>query len=421
MATIPRDPSLDSTLALAREGYRFVTNHCERLSSDLFETRLLGRRTICLRGDEAARVFYDTGRFARHGALPGRILKVLFGQGGVQGLDDEAHQRRKRMLMSLMDPGSVDELARLTDEEWSARLDDWERGDGLVLMDEVGQILCRAVCRWAGVPVVESQVRRRTRDLHALFEDAVAVGPRYWHGRLVRSGAEQGVAALVERVRDGRLAVGEGRALHTISTYRDPGGRLLDPRVAAVEVLNILRPTVAVDRFITFAALALHEYPQWRDRLRAGDEDLEPFVQEVRRFYPFFPFVGARTRTAFDWNGYHFPRGRRTILDLYGTDHHPDIWERPDEFRPERFRTWDRSAYNFIPQGGGDHYANHRCAGEWITIALMKTAVTALTRRMRYRVPQQDLRIDLRTMPALPASGFVIADVERTADVRQAA
>ena len=32
--------------------------------------------------------------------------------------------------------------------------------------------------------------------------------------------------------------------------------------MAAVELLNVLRPTVAVDRFIVFAALALHRHPE---------------------------------------------------------------------------------------------------------------------------------------------------------------
>jgi fatty-acid peroxygenase len=76
---------------------------------------------------------------------------------------------------------------------------------------------------------------------------------------------------------------------------------------------------VAVDRFITFAALALHGQPEWRSRLRGGGaREVDLFVQEVRRFYPFFPMVGPRVRTAFDWQGVHFPRGRRVLLDLYG-------------------------------------------------------------------------------------------------------
>jgi fatty-acid peroxygenase len=40
-------------------------------------------------------------------------------------------------------------------------------------------------------------------------------------------------------------------------------------------------------------------------------------------FAPFFPAVAARVRRDFDWKGYRLPRGRRVLLDLYGTDYDP--------------------------------------------------------------------------------------------------
>jgi fatty-acid peroxygenase len=86
-------------------------------------------------------------------------------------------------------------------------------------------------------------------------------------------------------------------------------------------------------------------------------------------------------------------------------------------FRPERFRRWDGSAFNFIPQGGGDHHDNRRCPGEWITIELMKRAVHLLTTATSYDVPEQDLSVDLTRMPTGPKSRFVISNVRR---VRQA-
>ena len=140
-----------------------------------------------------------------------------------------------------------------------------------------------------------------------------------------------------------------------------------------------------------------------------GCDHCELFVQEVRRFYPFFPFVVARVRQAFDWQGYHFPKRRKVILDLYGTNQDARWWEQPEAFRPERFRHWDESPFAFIPQGGGEHQQDHRCAGEWITIELMKVALSFLTRSMTYDVPEQNLRISLSRMPAIPKSRFVIS------------
>lgn len=216
---------------------------------------------------------------------------------------------------------------------------------------------------------------------------------------------------MIEATRSGELSPPSESVLHVIASYRALDGELLDAKVAAIELINVLRPTVAVARFVTFAALAMHAYPETRDSLRDGTVAAEHFIQEVRRFYPFFPFVAGRVMNPFSWRGHHFPEGRLALLDLYGTNRDPRSWDEPERFRPERFRDWKGDAFTLIPQGGGDHHSGHRCPGEWITIALTKSAVEFLTFGIAYEVPEQDLRVRLSRMPAIPESGFRISNV----------
>jgi fatty-acid peroxygenase len=342
-------------------------------------------------------------------------MRTVTGVGGLLGLDGRDHRDRKGMFMSIMTPSAVRHLGQLFADEWQARLPTWEHLRRVVLYPEVGRMLTRAVCAWVGVPLAESAVARRTTDLHAMITSAAAVGPRHWQGRLARRRAERWLGEIVERTRAGTLPAPPGSALAAVATHRDPQGRLLPRRIAAVELLNLLRPTVAVGRYVVFCALALNDHPGWRREVRAGEEVTESFVQEVRRYYPFFPVAAARVRRPFDWQGHHFPRGRRVLLDLYGTNHHPDLWPEPERFRPQRFANWRGDPYAFVPQGGGEFLGGHRCAGEWLTIELMKRAVTALTSTMRYEVPPQNLALDLGRMPTLPPSGFVLTNVRRTA------
>ncbi len=430
--SIPRLKSPDSTLAFLRDGYDFIGCRADRLGTDVFRTRLLLRPVICMRGPEAARLFYDRGRFQRHGATPDRFKATLFGRGGVQGLDGEAHEARKAMFMALMTPPGIQDLAERYVAAWRVALEAWTAGAGIVLFPEVERLLCRAVCDWAGVPLPAGQLDRRTRELSAMIDGAGGVGPRHWRGRIARRHAESWLSDLVRRVRGGELEVPEGSPLHLVAFHRDPGQGLLAVRVAAVEVLNLLRPVVAIARYVAFIAHALATHPSEAERIRQGDgedgeggeggagpggkrpsagDGLEAFVQEVRRLYPFFPMVAAKTTEAFDWQGHHFPAGRRVLLDLYGTDHDARAWPEPDAFRPERFREREPSEFDLIPQGGGDHYRNHRCAGEWITIRLMKESLRLLARGMTYRVPEQDLGIDRSRIPAIPASRMVLADI----------
>jgi len=410
---MPHERAPDSSLGVLLEGYAFIGKRARRHRSDVFAARLMLEDTICMTGAEAAELFYDERRFQRVGAAPGLLKKTLFGEGGVQGLDDPDHGHRKQLFMSLMTTENIDRLRELTSQRWDASIERMELSPQTVLLDEARAILFRTVCDWSGVPVQESEVPRRIEELGDLIESPGSVGPRHWKGRLSRRSAERWAASLVRRVRAGDLSVRPADALGVVAQHRDLTGHLLDERIAAVELLNILRPTVAVAYYVAFLALALQSYSDSRRRLRVGEVDPEWFVQEVRRFYPFFPFVAARVREEFEWRGYRFPAGTRVLLDLYGTNRDPRSWEQPHAFRPERFRDWPGNPFSLIPQGGGDPATGHRCPGEWITIELMKVALAALSSSIRYDIPPQDLRVSLSRMPARPSSGFVIANVRR--------
>ena len=413
MTEIPKDKLPDSSLSLLGDGYEFISKRCERLQSDVFRTRLMLKPAVCMRGYEAARLFYDQTRFQRQGATPGLLRNVLFGRGGVQGLDNEAHVRRKAMFMSMMTEESVENLAKRFENNWLKSLSKWTRQKRVVLFDESHEILTRAVCSWAEVPLQPEEVEERTRQFARMIDDSGSVGPGHFRGRLARKRAEKWIGKIIRDVRSGRLKPSENCALDAVAHYRGPEGGTLDTQTAAVELINFLRPTVAIGRYIVFAALALNQHPEWRTRVAGNDADLENFVQEVRRISPFFPFVAAITRYDFTWRDYDFPADTRTLLDLYGTNRDPGIWREPDKFDPERFKGREVDAFSLIPQGGGDHHHNHRCAGEWITIELMKKAVRLMTAAMDYEVPKQDLSVSLSRMPAIPKSRFVMSSVKQ--------
>ena len=411
---VPQAPGFDNTVALLNEGYRFIGNRCDALGSDIFSTRLLMQRVVCVRGEQAARMFYQPGRFTRRRAIPPTALGLLQGAGSAQMLDGEMHEVRKAMMMSLQTPDSRARLVALAESEWRARLERWPRQRRVVLIQEAQAVLCRAACAWAGVPLanVEEEVLR-TAEFSAMIEGAGAVGPRNWMGLSLRRHTEAWARAHIEAVRMGR-EVDPNSPLAVIAFHLDADGEVLSTDHAATELINVLRPVVAVARYIVFGALAMHEFPEWRPRLQGGDPaSLEMFVQEVRRYYPFFPAVGGRALEAFEWQGLRFDKGDWVLLDMYGTNRHPGTWSDGEAFRPGRFEGWQDSGFGLIPQGGGDYAHGHRCPGEMLTIELTKSALRVLAADIDYDVPQQDLAISLTHMPALPASGFVIEGMRK--------
>jgi len=412
MSDIPRESTLDDSLALLQEGYTFISRRCDRLGTDLFSTRLMLTPVVCMRGAKAARIFYDGARFTRQGAMPRTTLMLLQDKGSVQQLDGAAHRHRKQMFMAMMTPDAITAIEVLLARRWREAVARWEQEEEVALLPAAGEVLTRTACDWCGVPLAEEEAPELARELMAMIENAGSIGPGVLLALGLRERTERHMRRLIERVRTGEAAAPDGSPLARIAGHHDLDGTVLDSETAAVELINLLRPIVAVGRFMTFAALALHEHPAWRARFAEGNEDdLEPFVQEVRRFYPFFPVIGGRVREGFAWSGHSFEEGDWVLLDLYGTNHDARLWPEPEQFRPERFRGWVGDPYTLIPQGAGDFLQDHRCPGEWITIALLKQTLRLLCREMRFEVPPQDLSVSLARMPAAPATGFVMSRV----------
>ena len=412
MASIPKDKLPDSTISVLKEGYDFIPNRAKKYQTDLFKIRLMGKEMVCITGTEAAEIFYSP-RFKRKNALPKRIQTTLMGKHGVHSLDGDAHHYRKQMFMSLMDEKSLKRFNRICREHWNIFTKKWEKVSSFILFDEIQELMTRAGCEWASVPLNEWEVKKRANNLGEMIEAFGGAGLRNFIGKQARKQSESWIADIIDQVRNGLIEPIPGSPLEVIANQRDINGDLLDRSVAAVEVLNIIRPIVAIAYYITFSALALHQYPETREKIKKEDASYtEWFIHEVRRYYPFAPFLGAIVAEDFDWKGYHFKPGKMVLLDVYGINHDPRIWDNPDEFQPERFKDWQGNPFNFVPQGGGDHYKGHRCAGEWITIEAMKVATDFLANRIEYKVLDQDLHYSLSRMPAKPASGMMIRDVQ---------
>ncbi|MFD5266393.1 cytochrome P450 [Streptomyces sp. NPDC058335] len=415
-----RPPLADSSPALLAKGYAWLPDRRRRTTSPVVRARLMGQHAVALHGPDAVRFFYDERHVERGTALPGPVLSTLFGHGAVHTLDGRAHRTRKHMFLSLLTgPEAVAGVVDHVTKVWDETVPSWAGRPSVVLFDEVSRILTRGVCRWAGIPL--DDVDRVARDMVAMVDGFATPGPRHWRARRARARSEAWLGRLVEDVRDGDTGAPAGSALDVVARHRDADGLLLDPHTAAVELLNVVRPTVAVCWFVSYAAHALHRGPDLRERLSEDDAAYAvAFAHELRRFYPFAPFLGGRAVTDLEWQGEPIPSGTLVLLDLYGQNHDPDLWADPYGFEPGRFLNRPPERDELIPQGGGDRTTGHRCPGEDITIALLGALGPRLA-RLDYTVPHQDLRIPLNRVPSRVRSGFVIEGVRVPTPARHGA
>jgi len=391
--------NLDQTLAVAINGYAWLPDLRRRAGWRPVHTRVMGEKAVGIEGPHAVRFFYDEGNLERHSALPHPVVSSLFGKGAVHTLDGAAHRARKAIFVSLLMNDGVEALAKLTGEAFDEAADSWRGGPPVTLFDETAKVIARSVTRWAGIPLTEDEVPGLAADLVALVDGFATLGPRHWRAIAARRRREKWLARLIQS----DAPKPPGSAFAALATAG------LSPRTAAVELLNIIRPTTAVTWFVAFTAHALDRWPEHREALRSGDDEATAaFVHEVRRFYPFAPFIGGRAVQDLTFEGAEIPKGSLVLLDIYGQNHDPLMFPEPYEFRPQRFLDRPVGEFDLIPQGGGDPRTGHRCPGEQITVAVLGTLAQRLA-RLDYYLPPQDMSIDLGRIPAKPAGGVRIA------------
>jgi fatty-acid peroxygenase len=409
---VVKDKTLaNNIMGFLRDPYRFISKKLDSHNTDALETNLFFlKKAVILRGEEGARLFYNKEKFTRKKVMPGHVKNPLFGRGSIHGIDNEQHIHRKQMYLGLLNSNSISNFPEILENKWMERLARWQDSKEVVLLNEISEILCSAISEWTGFELPESNLSSFTKFNREMLESPGKFGPTHWYGRILRLRAEKDVGQYIQKIRKGEVEIDKSTAAYKIAFYKEDN-KLLSLRQASIFLLNIIRPTVASARFVVFGALSLYENPRFKEKLK-DEEFQEWYAHEVRRFYPFVPGLIAKARLNFTWKNYEFKKGTYALIDFYGTNRDPSTWNEPEKFYPERFKEWNGSAYNFIPQGGGEVDTNHRCPGEWLTIQVLKKTMFLLSQAMEYEVPPQDLTIEFNKLITQPKSGFIISKVK---------
>jgi cytochrome P450 len=108
--------------------------------------------------------------------------------------------------------------------------------------------------------------------------------------------------------------------------------------------------------------------------------------QEAMRLYPPAWIITRRATEADTVAGFLVPRGSLVVLSPYITQRHPDFWEEPERFDPERFLAAEpsRHRYAHFPFGGGPHL----CIGNHF--AMVEGALIIATIARDYRLTLTD-------------------------------
>ncbi|WP_442785650.1 cytochrome P450 [Actinacidiphila sp. DG2A-62] len=140
---------------------------------------------------------------------------------------------------------------------------------------------------------------------------------------------------------------------------------------------------------LSWAFYLVDKHPEVRERLHQeavevlGDgpmtlEDMHKLtyttqvLEEVMRMYPAVWLLPRIAQQEDEIGGFHVPAGADVLICPYTLQRHPDFWEDPDRFDPERFapgKAAKRARYAYIPFGAGPRF----CVGN--TLGMMEATV----------------------------------------------
>lgn len=159
---------------------------------------------------------------------------------------------------------------------------------------------------------------------------------------------------------------------------------------------------------LTFTAQLLARDPDSQDKIadevhRATQETTGLFefiqacpytksvVEESMRLYPPAYFIDRVNIEDDEFNGMFIPKGSNLLFSMHEIHRHPDSWEDPDSFKPERFAEGNaqkHSAYYF-PFGAGPRM----CIGNNFAMYEMILAIAALINKYNITAEKEEIGI----------------------------
>ncbi|MBA0049533.1 cytochrome P450 [Streptomyces sp. AJS327] len=367
------------------------------------------------------RIFLGDGLVTSEGALwerQRRLIQPLFGYRRVSALQPVMVRNTEKTLA---------EWERLPD----GRLVDASEAMSLLTLNIVGEALFGADLTRPGARISSSVTGMQdfavTAMRNPLLLPAPMLGLRTTPGYRRWRATVRAIDEVVERLTAERRAApareDERDLMDALLNARyEDGGQISDRQLRDEVVTFLMAGHETSATTLTWALYLLAAHPSARERLEAevdaelggappsvADLDRLPWTKavlsEAMRLYPPFWTLERNAVEDDEVDGVPIPAGSTVAVPPYLVHRHPEAWDNPEGFSPERFLPGggaERHRHAFIPFGSG----RRGCVGN--TFALIETAVALAMIAQRFRldlvpggVPKLQPTVTLRPLGGL--------------------
>lgn len=331
-----------------------------------------------------------------------RIFKRFMGNG-VFVAEGDFWKKQRKLMQPAFHATHIREYANVMAQYSKEMIDGWQAGQTVAIDDEMTYLTLRIIAKTMyGVDLMQDTERigQQMKQLLTVAEKQLKgpiLAPEWIPTPLNRQqkAAQAQIEATLSKIIAERRQQQEdsGDLLSMLLSVRDEDGNGMDDRQILDECITLFiagHETTAA--MLTWACYLLTQHPDIEEKLRAeidavvGTKQiqfeqigempyLDAVLKETLRLYPVAPAFGRSVLEPFSIGDIDFPKNGVITISSFATHRRPDLYERHDEFWPERFlneeTTPDR--YTYFPFGVGSRI----CLG--FMFAMMEAAVILTT------------------------------------------
>ncbi|QBD82795.1 cytochrome P450 [Ktedonosporobacter rubrisoli] len=437
----PRSPLLGSVVTMQKDPIGFTLG-CWRDYGDVVSTRfLLSQLAILLyHPDHAKYVMQNPAKYdKRISVIQG--VKVLMGEGLFTNDDEKTWRVQRRLFQPLFQQKNMPLFDALITSTTQSLLSEWQAyvksGQVIDMEQEMRKFILRTIARTLfSIDLetsIQTQIDYHLQTMVPLLSDYMNFPfpplsiPTTRNVRLKRAvqALDAIIYSLIERYKAAAHTPAHDLLSLLLAVRHEDGHPLNDKQVRDEVVTFLLGGHDTTAHTLAFTWYALSRYPDVEkkfseelDAVLGGRlptiEDLprlsytHMIIDEVLRLYPSAFALVRRAVEDDEIAGYHVPKNSLMIPIPYAVQRHPDFWENPDEFDPERFATDQEKRFPhiaYMPFGSGPHL----CVAKYFGTMMVQLALVTIAQQYRLQLaptPPVELlfRISLRSRHGIPMS-----------------
>lgn len=400
-----------------------------------FSVRVLGQPPfVILSEPEDIKQVFQAPPDVLHPGEGARVLEPILGPNSVILLDEAPHLAQRKLMLPAFHGEAMQRLEGLMSELTQREITSWPVGEPTALHPRLQRLTLEIVLRAVfglerGAKL--DRLRELLTEVLEFAESPLSILPfaqklmagRGTMGRLERAGeeADRLIYGLIDERQQGHDDGAD--VLNLLLAARHEDGSAMSREELRDELVTALvagHETTASQLAWGFEQLARapHVLARLSDELNRDPDDesyLTATIQELMRRRPVLMNAEPRlVKREIEIGGVSYPPGVVLIVSAFLVHHDPDVYESPNELRPERFLESAGGkapgTYTWLPFGGG----RRRCLGASFAMLEMKVVLRAVVERFELSpVGEQAETAMRRSITISPSRGCEVVLRER--------